>query len=115
MVPRVGPGGRILIVDGDFVSRSWVQRLLSRTLGLARQHVRGNLLARHTDILSRVHFSAGARAEDVACLLQEAGFTDLRIDTAFGPIHRAQAAGFGWRKSLMRRCEHRYAISAYRP
>lgn len=111
----LAPGGQILIVDGDFVSRNWVHRLLSRALGLARRPGRGALQDRHADILSRVYFSAGARAGEVARLLQEAGFTDLRIDTAFGPIHRAQAAGFGWQKSLMRRCEHRYAISATRP
>lgn len=48
-------------------------------------------------------------------MLLEAGFVNVKIDKAFGAIHRAQAGGFGWRKSLLRRSEHRYAISAYRP
>ena len=111
----LAPGGQLLVVDGDFVSRGWVGTLLSRLLGMAGRTVEGEMARRHADILSRVHFSAGARAETVAELLLAAGFVDVRIDTAFGAIHRAQAEGFGWRRSLIRRSEHRYAISAYRP
>jgi ubiquinone/menaquinone biosynthesis C-methylase UbiE len=111
----LSPGGKLLIVDGDFVSRCWIGSLLERVLGARRRAVEGALGRRHADILSRVYFSAGARAEQVADLLRSAGFTDVRIDTRFGAIHRAQATSFGWRKSLMRRREHRYAISAQRP
>ena len=71
--------------------------------------------ARHKDILSRVHFSAGARADHVAGLLHAAGFDRIDIDTNLAPIHRAQSAQLGWRKSLLRRSEHRYAISATKP
>jgi len=109
------PGGRLLIVDGDFVSRGWVGALLSRLLGMKRPIAEGGMAERHADILSRVHFSSGARAESVAALLRAAGFVNIKIDTALGRIHRAQAAGFGWKKSLMRRSEHRYAISARKP
>ena len=48
-------------------------------------------------------------------MLAAAGFTDIRIDTSFNAIHRAQARQVGWRKSLLRRSEHRYAISARKP
>jgi ubiquinone/menaquinone biosynthesis C-methylase UbiE len=111
----LAPGGRLLIVDGDFVAQGWAERLLARLFGPDRHAIEGDLPGRHADILSRVHFSSGARAEAVAALLREAGFTDLRIDTGFGPIHRAQARKVGWKKSLLRRCQHRYAISALRP
>ena len=56
----------ILIVDGDFVSKGWVGALLSRVLGMKRPIAEGGMAERHADILSRVHFSSGARAESVA-------------------------------------------------
>ncbi len=104
----LAPGGQLLVVDGDFVTRSRLARLLAR---LSPPKAQGTS-TRHLDILSRVHFSEGARAERVAALLSEAGFADLRMDTRLCAIHRAQSAALGWRKSLMRRAEHRYAISA---
>ena len=45
-------------------------------------------------------------------LLQEAGFHDIRIDKRLRAIHSAQAQKLGLLKSLLRRSEHRYAISA---
>ena len=111
----LAPGGRLLVVDGDFVTRGWVGAILSRLLGMSGRAVEGGMARRHAEILSRVHFSSGARADNVAELLDAAGFVDVWIDTSFGPIHRAQADGFGWRRSLIRRSEHRYAISARRP
>ncbi|MGR3803671.1 class I SAM-dependent methyltransferase [Marinibacterium profundimaris] len=107
----LAPGGRLLLVDGDFVTRGWLWRILGQR-GAARTH---GAVSRHEDILSRVHFSGGARAEEVAQLLTAAGFEALRIDTGLGAIHRAQARELGWRKSLLRRSEHRYAISARTP
>ncbi|MDN5568554.1 MAG: SAM-dependent methyltransferase, partial [Paracoccus sp. (in: a-proteobacteria)] len=64
---------------------------------------------------SRVHFNGGARADHVADLLHDAGFDRIDIDTDLAAIHRAQFAQLGWRKSLLRRLEHRYAISASKP
>ena len=111
----LAPGGRLLVIDGDFVTRGLISWVLSRLLGMAGRAVEGGMAQRHADILAQVHFSAGARAEKVAEMLLGSGFVDVKIDKAFGAIHRAQAGGFGWRKSLLRRSEHRYAISAYRP
>lgn len=111
----LAPGGQVLIVDGDFVSRGWFGSILSQLLLMRRSAVEGGMAERHADILSQVYFSAGARADKVADMLDAAGFVDVSIDTAFSRIHRSQAAGFGWRKSLLRRSEHRYAISARKP
>ncbi|WP_417725287.1 class I SAM-dependent methyltransferase [Salipiger sp.] len=105
------PGGRILVVDGDFVNGSWLTRLLAGLRAPAPAPSR----QRHQEILRRVHFSGGARAELVTDLLAGAGFAGLRIDRRLGRIHRAQAAQLGWRRSLMRNIEHRYAISATKP
>lgn len=104
----LAPGGQLLVVDGDFVTRSWLVRLLARMNSSTVQGAG----SRHRDILSRVHFSDGARAGAVVALLQDAGFVDIRVDTSLRAIHRAQGAQLGWRKSLLRRSEHRYAISA---
>tara|TARA_R100000935_G_C2825569_1_gene162094 strand:- start:852 stop:1613 length:762 start_codon:yes stop_codon:yes gene_type:complete len=105
------PGGTLLIVDGDFVTRSWLARLMKRVSSPVRH---GNA-ARHNAILSQVHFSNGARVRAVAGLLADAGFVEVRIDRHLGQVHRAQAAQLGWRKSLLRRSEHRYAVSATKP
>lgn len=108
----LAPGGRLLVVDGDFVSKGWVHRLLARFLNPGPKQVAGGMPDRHAAILSRVHFSKGARADEIGHMLAAVGFEDIRIDTRFGNIHRAQADAVGWKRSLMRRSEHRYAISA---
>ena len=105
------PGGTLLIVDGDFVTRSWLARLMN-LLSPTAPHKNA---ARHAEILSQVHFAQGARAGQVARLLTDAGFAQVRIDRRLGAVHKAQAAQLGWRKSLLRHSEHRYAISATKP
>ena len=110
------PGGSLLVVDGDFVSRSLLGRIVQRVLPRgSHSAIAAVNAARHKDILSQVYFSAGARADHVAALLHIAGFDRIEIDTNLAPIHRAQLAQLGWRKSLLRRSEHRYAISATKP
>ena len=111
----LAPGGRLLIVDGYFVSRGWWHRLLGRVLGSGQAVARAGCADRHASILARVYFSGGARAEAVAALLAAAGFTDIRVDTRLGAIHRAQSRSMAWKRSLLRRAEHRYAISASKP
>jgi ubiquinone/menaquinone biosynthesis C-methylase UbiE len=111
----LAPGGTLLIVDGDFVSRGWIGRILARWIGGGPARRGSDMTRRHAEILAQVHFSGGARAEAVAALLARAGFTDIQIDTRFGAIHRAQARQLGWKKALLRRSEHRYAIRASKP
>ena len=112
MFDMLRPGGQLLVVDGDFVSKSRAHRLLARLLGMTGRTVEGGMAERHTGILSRVHFSTGARAVKVALLLEQAGFTEIKIDTRLGQIHNAQRSGLGWKRALLRLSEHRYAISA---
>ena len=57
----------------------------------------------------------GARAEEVAKLLGDAGFSDIRVDFDLGAIHRAQRRNFPLLKGLERATQHRYAISAVKP
>lgn len=118
------PGGRLLVVDGDFVSVGIGERVLKQLadrlqkIGLLRPdplHAPPELTATHNSILSRVYFSHGARAEAVAALLGEAGFGQIAIDTDLRDIHRAQAKHWNLFKGMARGLQHRYAISATKP
>ncbi|OLP57961.1 methyltransferase [Xaviernesmea oryzae] len=119
------PGGRLLIVDGDFVNQGLAERLVKR-LSTLIQRVRrrcveaphqstAELAATHAAILQRVYFSSGAQAEAVAALLEAAGFVNVTIDRNLKAIHRAQSIHWTRLKALSRSLEHRYAISATRP
>jgi len=118
------PGGTILIVDGDFVNVGRVERMLkalAKTMeraGLLKadpQHAPPELMKNHSDIVSRVHFSNGARAELVAGMLGDAGFEGMRIDTNLHEIHKSQAKHWNYLKALSRAIQHRFAISARKP
>jgi len=118
------PGGMLLIVDGDFVNTTALERLFSKLstwgqrLGLFKAETptgSPQMMATHRSILSRVHFAQGARAEAVVALLREAGFTEITIDRDLREIHRTQAANWNLFKGLARQSQHRYAIRATKP
>lgn len=110
------PGGRLLIVDGDFVSDTWVRRLIAAYEKLARRrfamHRPDAMRETHQRILSRVHFSKGARADDIASLLRNAGFGPVSVDHNLRRIHREQARHLPLLRGLERATQHRYAIAA---
>lgn len=111
------PGGRLLIVDGDFVSDTlakrvirFIERLLPGAGGAP--HAPNAMRETHERILSQVYFSQGARAEDVATLLRDAGFARITIDHDLKAIHRQQAKNLPWLKGFERATQHRYAVVA---
>lgn len=112
------PGGKLLIVDGDFVNKTLVSRIagqLNRLLakvGLAAEHRPPALGETHQSILSRVYFSNGARADAVADLLRQAGFSKVTVDYDMRAIHRTQRRNFSFLKGLERATQHRYAVCA---
>lgn len=112
------PGGRLLIIDADFVSKTWLtplRQVLERAVGRTVGPVHGldqAMADRHGSILSRLHFSRGAKADEVCALLVEAGFEVPVVDTRFGAIHRAQARHMNFLRALERSTQHRYAICA---
>lgn len=120
------PTGKLLIVDGDFVNPSLVSRVtkllapvcarlcMTKTAAETSQQS-AEMQAAHASILQRVYFSKGARAEAIATLLKDAGFTSIRIEKGLGKINREQAKNFPFWKALERRSQHRYAISATKP
>lgn len=109
------PGGKLLIIDGDFVNKGTSERLvkwIARLLRTMRPVAPSALAGTHESILSRVYFSGGANAEAVADLLREAGFSAVTIDQDLRRIHKAQAENFGFFEAITRGLQHRYAIVA---
>ncbi len=117
------PGGKLLVVDGDFVNPGPVARLARRLSALLARIGLGpkgpvngpataEMAAIHRSILSRVYFSDGARAEAVVALLKEVGFSSVTLDTDMRAIHRTQRKNFSFLKALERATQHRYAICA---
>lgn len=118
------PGGKLLIVDGDFVNISLGEKLLKRFAAFLERtglhkpqasHAPGHSASTHNSILSRVYFSNGARADAVATLLKEVGFQPVTTDTNLKKIHKAQAKDLGFFKATARDLQHRYAILATKP
>ncbi len=118
------PGGTLLVIDGDFVNTTMVERILSKLSGWGQRfgllksdplHAPPGTMETHRSILSQVYFSQGARAETVAGLLTAAGFENVTIDTDLGEIHRTQAKNWNVLKGMARKSQHRYAIRAVKP
>ena len=118
------PGGKLLVIDGDFVNTSPAERLVKALAALVDKVVPPRddpartppaMAETHRSILSRVYFSGGARAGGVADLLRRAGFSPVTVDTDFRHIHRQQARNFGLLKGIARGLQHRYAIVATKP
>lgn len=118
------PGGRVLIVDGDFVNVGLRERLVKRLAAFLERvkiiapdvpHAPAASAATFNSILSQVYFSKGARADAVADLLTKTGFTPVVIDQELGAIHREQAKHLSFFKGLTRSLQHRYAIVAMKP
>lgn len=115
------PGGRLLIIDGDFVRKHWLERLLpilDRYLGKPKD---GHSLLtpeqwqNHHRIVEQVHFSEGIRAEDTVKLFDGAGFADVRVDTNLAEIRKARGISPFSRRALVSTLQHRFAVSGQKP
>ena len=118
------PGGKLMVIDGDFVNTGFVERLIKRLAALLERirltktsasQTSAAMAVEHESILSRVHFSNGARVDTVSGMLTEAGFSAVIADTDMRRIHKAQAAHLGFFKAVARGLQHRYAIIAQKP
>lgn len=118
------PGGKLLVIDGDFVNASLAERLIKRIAAFLEKirlikaqapHAPAGMAETHASILSRVYFLDGARAEAVMHMLERAGFAPVTADTNLQQIRKTQAANFGFFKGLARGLQHRYAIVAEKP
>lgn len=114
------PGGGVLIVDADMTARTLRSKLLRGIATALKRFGAPSLTpgmdrATHERILAQVHFSGGARPEDIAALLAEAGFTDITIDREFGRIRKAQGRHMPLHQRIDRASQDRYAIHASKP
>lgn len=111
------PGGRLLVIDGDWSKpslRSRLLRALAARLAPDDSHARGVDRGRHEEILKQVHYATGLSAAALRGDLADAGFDgfrrhDVRAVYRRGMRHAALAA----RLRLM--ATDRFAISAARP
>lgn len=115
------PGGRLLIIDGDFVRKTWLERLvpmLDRVFGKPQD---GHSLLTpeqwqaHERIVERVHFSAGVRAGEVRRLMDGAGFERVKADTNLSGIRKARGISRFSRRGLVSALQHRFAVSGRKP
>lgn len=115
------PGGKLLVVDGDFVSSTWASKLnkamadVMQSLGLRKAVEVAPQMKTHRDILARVHFSGGARSDEVSEMLRQTGFDPITVDFDLKQIHSAQKKHISFAKGLERGAQHRYAICAQKP
>lgn len=115
------PGGKLLVVDGDFVSPTWATKFnkvmagFLESIGLRKPVEPVAHMQTHRDILARVHFSNGARADEVAVMLEKVGFDPIAVDFDLKQIHSAQKKHISFAKGLERGAQHRYAICAQKP
>jgi ubiquinone/menaquinone biosynthesis C-methylase UbiE len=115
------PGGRLLIVDGDFVTQNWY-RVLRGWVKSAWSLVAKTEPDRMTEfrqqyknVMQQIYFAKGARAPEVVRLLEGAGFGPIVVDTQLAAIHLAQSRHMSLDKVLDRAIQHRYAICATKP
>lgn len=111
------PGGRLLIVDGDFVRKRWLERLVPMLDRMFGQQQDGHSLLMpeqwqaHERIVERVYFSEGVRAGDVSRLMNGVGFEGVTADTDLSGIRDARGISLFSRKGLVSALQHRFAVS----
>ncbi|HEV7256498.1 MAG TPA: methyltransferase domain-containing protein [Bosea sp. (in: a-proteobacteria)] len=114
------PGGRVAIVDADMTNPrpgngKALRLLASFVKRLSTPKPPAPYMATHQDIVSRVYFSGGCRPEEIARLLEEAGFVDVMIDRNLHAIHRAQGRFMPLYQRLERASQDRFIVSARKP
>ena len=116
----LAPGGKLLLVEGNFGKASWVSRLhttIDRALGRSddKGHLKPDWMDRHKRIRSQIYFRDGMPAEAVVALLEAAGFVDIVVDRGFFDIRWAQARKMSFWRAAERLASDRFAISATKP
>jgi len=112
------PGGRVVIMDGDYVRLSRLGRLrlaLSDWLSL-RQGAAGPAVdwAAHEAIQRQVFFRDGLRPEPLRRMLEAAGFTGFRLERPRGP-QAAQRRGAPLRQKLRVGVWNSFVLSCGKP
>lgn len=109
------PGGRLLVIDGDWINRSWIQNLINRGATWLRERSGGTV---HTtdkeafdSITRRFFFRDGLSYERLGAMLREAGFA--RIEPAdYHQVVRAQQRSAALHDALRLGSSTRFALVA---
>lgn len=117
------PGGRLLVIDGDWVRLPWLGRL-RQGLGTVLVRLMRPLSPRgapepidwaaHKRIMTRVHFHAGLRPGPLADLLRAAGFAGVETGS-IAPVRRAQRRAAPFPRSLTVGVYDDFWLSAIKP
>ncbi|GGJ43483.1 class I SAM-dependent methyltransferase [Neoroseomonas lacus] len=109
------PGGRLLVVDGDWVREGLRGRVLRRIAALLGGAVPAAADgAVHKDILARVPYSGGLTQERLITALRRAGFTDPRSHGVSG-IYLRGLHGAPMAQRLRLLAPTRFAVSILKP
>ncbi|WP_159993952.1 class I SAM-dependent methyltransferase [Roseomonas sp. 18066] len=112
------PGGRVVIADGDYVRQGAFDRLrlrLSNWLATAQGATSPAIdWAAHAAIQRQVFFREGLRPQPLRRMLEEAGFTDFRLERPRGP-HAAQRRGAPLRQKLRVGIWNSFVLSCGKP
>jgi len=120
------PGGKLLIIDGDFVNISWHERALAKTVKfLQRTKIMrrdtptqpADLEARNRDICQRLYFARqGSGASLVTAMLEQSGFAPIILDRrGLHHVYRLKARNLGFLRALLHSAHHRYVLLAQKP
>jgi len=120
------PGGKLLIIDGDFVNRRWHERMRDKIVKfLQRAKIMrrdtptqsAELEARNRNICRQLYFSKqGSQASLVASMLADAGFNPVIIDRrGIWHVYHIKVRNLGFLRALLHSAHHRYAILAQKP
>jgi ubiquinone/menaquinone biosynthesis C-methylase UbiE len=111
------PGGRLLIIDGDFVRQSWLERIMPVLDRIFGPRAGGHSLLTpeqwqaHHRIVERVHFKDGVRSSDVTALFERSGFDQIRTDARLSDLRKSRGRPYFSRSSMMSATQHRFAVS----
>lgn len=113
------PHGSLVIIDGDWVTKSWKAQMLGRLSRFVDRMTKVPPLwdqEAHQRIMSGVHFKDGLEAQHLEKMLAEAGFVDIRVG-ALTAIKRRQFASATWseRLRLLAAYDRTFIVSARKP
>ena len=109
------PGGRLLVIDGDWINRSWIQNLLNRAATFLRE--RAGAAAHGADretfdsITRRFFFRDGLSEERLGAMLRQAGFATIE-PADYGQVVRAQQRHGALHDALRLASSTRFALLA---
>lgn len=109
------PGGKLLVIDGDWINRSWLQQMLNRAATFLRERAGAAPHAADRDafdsITKRFFFRDGLSFERLGTMLRQAGFA--RIEAAdYAQVVRAQQRNAALHDALRLASSTRFAVLA---